>query len=295
MCINIRTKVALLLALALTLAVVGYVAAQEGEPTPCVGESVSGTIVAVDEETGIVTIDTGDGLCTVALGGEYDHPIVALLGAYFGDTSAEDLAAALEATQGCAIYDPGSGTWAWADCDAEGAVDVTVVAENEDGTFTATVIVDGEEQEVVVAVEDPATAENLREALERLAVEWGLGEDGAVAQTGDEIASYHEDGMGFGVLVKLYAIAAELKEACADADAELCGATVEELVAAFRSGQGMGQLFKEYGRPSMLGVGHVRQRMKGREHVGPPDHAGPKDHTGGPPDHAGPKKPKKDK
>jgi hypothetical protein len=299
MYIKTQMKVALFLALTLTLIVVGPVAAQESEPVPCVGEGVSGTIVAVDEETGTATIDTGDGLCTVVVGGEYEHPIVVLLGEYFGDTSAGDLTAAQETTQGCAIYDPGSGTWAWADCDAEGAVAVTVKAENEDGTFTATATVDGEEREVIVTVEDPAVADDLSEALQTLTVEWDLGEDGAVTQTGDEIASYHEDGMGFGVLVKLYAIAAEFEEACADAGDEPCGATVEELVAAFRSGQGMGQLFKEYGRPSMLGVGHVKQQMRGHERGGPkdkengpPDHASPKENNGGPPDHAGPKKPK---
>jgi hypothetical protein len=111
--IKSRMKVALLLALTLTLVAVGSVAAQEDEPGPCLGESVSGTVVAVDEETGVATIDTGDGLCTVAVGGEYAHPIVTLLGKYFGDVNAGDLTAAQEATQGCAIYDPVSETWAW--------------------------------------------------------------------------------------------------------------------------------------------------------------------------------------
>jgi len=295
-------KVALLIALTLTLVFVGSVAAQEDEPVPCAGDSVSGTVVAVDEETGIATIDTGESLCTVAVGGEYDHPIVTLLGKYFGDVNAGDLTAAQEATQGCAIYDPANETWVWADCDAEGAVTVTVSAENEDGTFAATILVDGEEQEIAITVEDPKVADDLSEALQTLTVEWDLGEDGTVTQTGDEIASYHEDGMGFGVLVKLYAMAAKLEEVCAEAGDEPCGATVEELVAAFRSGQGMGQLFKEYSRPSLLGVGHVKQELRGHERGGPkdkengpPDHAGPKEHNGGPPDHAGPKKPKKEK
>jgi hypothetical protein len=301
MCTRTRVKATLLLILALVLGIVGPVAAQEGETPPCGGESVSGTIVGVDEETGMMTIDTGAGLCTVALGGEYEHPVVALLGAYFGNVNTESLATAQDAIQGCAVYDADSDVWAWADCDAEGAVDVTVNAENEDGTFTATVTVDGEEQEIVVTVEDPEAAESLREALQTLTVEWDLGEDGAVVQAGDEIASYHEDGMGFGVLVKLYAMAAESLEACADTGDEPCGMTVEELVEAFRSGMGMGQLFKEYGKPAILGVGHVRQHERGREDGGPPPHAGPKDRNtppgngGGPPLHAGPKNSKKDK
>ncbi|NIV29816.1 MAG: hypothetical protein GWN58_10010 [Anaerolineae bacterium] len=311
---DIRLKLALFLALALTVASVSPVAAQEDEIPPCAGDSVSGTVVAVDEETGEVTVHTAGGLCTVTLDGEYDHPIVDLLGSYFGDVSAESLIRALEATQGCAVYDPDSEAWTWADCDDEDAVAVTIVGENEDGTFTA--LVDGEE--VQVSVEDLEVAERLSEALDKLVVEWKLGEDGTVVQPGDEIAAYHEDGLGFGVLVKLYAIAAASQEGCDDEEStEPCGVTVEELVEAFRSGMGLGDLFREYGRPSILGVGHVRNGRGGRagrgnragragwsddspdgdaddddsgppEHAGRPDHAGPKENTG-PPDHAGPK------
>jgi hypothetical protein len=319
--ISSEKKAALLLALALTLAIVVPVAAQEGEPPPCEGESVSGTVVAVDEEAGMVTVDSGEGQCTVMLDSEYDHPIVALLGSYFGDASADSLAKALEATQGYAVCDPDTGECTWADDDTDGAVAVMVVAENEGGTFT--VLMDG--QEVTISV-DPGTAEELREALQALSVDWELGEDGGVVQPGDEIAAYHEDGLGFGVLVKLYAMAAASQEACDDEEStDPCGVTVEELVEAFQSGTGMGDLFKEYVRPSVRGVGHVRGKGGGRpDHAGPKDRAdqpgdnadddaddddgdllnlaGPKD-KGGPPDHAGPpahagpkpKKPKKDK
>lgn len=308
-----KGKLALPLALVLAVALVVPVMAQEGEPPPCEGEGVSGTVVAVDEETGEVTLDTGGdlGLCTVTLDGEYDHPIVSLLGSYFGDVSADDLAAALESTQGYAVYDPDTGEWTWADGDTEGAVAVTVVAENDDGTFT--ILVDGEE--VIVSVDDPAVAEDLREALQALAVDWNLDGDGGFVH---DIAAYHDDGLGFGVLVKLYAMAAALEEACADAE-EPCGATVDELVAAFQSGMGLGDLMKEYGKPAILGIGHVRDKDRGKpEHAGPkdrddedddglqPEHAGPKDKPmppgqakdkNGPPGHAHskPKKPKKDK
>jgi len=108
--------------------------------------------------------------------------------------------------------------------------------------------------------------------------------------------------IGYGVLVKLYAMAAESEEACGETE-EPCGVSVEELVAAYRSGAGMGELFQEYGRPSVLGVGHMRHDGE----TGPPDHAGPKDEVEdgdgqggppddvGPPDHAGPKeKPDRD-
>lgn len=314
---HIQTKLALFLALALTLAAAGPVAAQESEVPPCEGDSVSGTVVAVDEATGEVTVYTASGLCTVTLDGDYDHPIVALLGSYFGDVSSGSLTTALEATQGCAAYDPDSEAWTWADCDDEDAVTVTVVGENDDGTFTA--LINGEEARV--SVEDPEVAERLSRALQKLVVEWKVAEDGTVVQPGDEIAAYHEDGLGFGVLVKLYAIAAASQEACGDEEStEPCGVTVEELVAAFQSGVGLGDLFKEYGRPSILGVGHVRGRGFGQsghagpkdradrpdddadddDDLGPPDHAGAKGHTGhedrggsndhtGPPDHAGPK------
>jgi hypothetical protein len=329
--IHIQKMVALLLAPALTLAVVGSVAAQDGEipPPPCEGEGVSGTVVAVDEEGGIVTVDTGDGWCTVTLDGEYDHPIVALLGSYFGDVSAGSLAEALDTTQGCAVHDPDSDTWTWADCSDEDAVPVTVVAENEDGTFTVTATVGGEEVTGTVTVDDPETAERLSEALQALAVGWDLDGEGGVVQPGDEIAAYHEDGLGFGVLVKLYAMAAASQQECEDEESpEPCGVTVAELVEAFQSGTGMGELFKDYVRPFVRGIGHVRGKGGGRpEHAGPkdradwpddddaddddddlgsldragrPDHAGPKDKdkdkgNGGPPAHAGPKDKDKDK
>ncbi|MCP4539278.1 MAG: hypothetical protein GY832_19250 [Chloroflexi bacterium] len=318
-------KTALLLALISILVNVKPVAAQGTIVLPCAEESISGTIVATDGETGTFTIDTGAGLCTVMLSGEQEHPIVVLLGSYFGDVSVESLVAALETTQGCAVYDAVNGTWSWADCDAEGAVPATVVAGNEDGTFTVTV--NGEQ--VTVTVDDPATAESLSEALQALTVEnLGLDGKGAAIQPGDEIAAYHAEGMGFGVLAKLYAMTAELEAACAAVEPdELCGATAAELVEAFQSGMGMGQLFKEYGKPTIRGVGHVRQQMKKpKNHGGPPPHAGPKngrgnddeptspdssedehsggppphagppdDHSGGPPHHDGPKKPKKNK
>lgn len=293
-----RTRVTLILALALTWIIAEPTAAQEPIPLPCGGESVSGVVVAVDAGTGTVTLNTGVGLCTVTLDGEYGHPIVGLLGVYFGDVSIADLAAALKATQGCAVYDPDSDTWAWADCAVAGAVPATIIAENEDGAFTAIITVDGEPVAVAVTVDDPAAAEGLSEALQTLTAEdWKLNEDGAVLQASDEIAAYHEEGMGFGVLAKLYAMAAEWQETCvAVGSAEPCAVTAAELVEAFQSGTGMGQLFKEYGKPAILGVGHVKQQTKDEEHGnggGPPPHAGPKDdRTTGPPPHAGPKKPK---
>jgi hypothetical protein len=85
--------------------------------------------------------------------------------------------------------------------------------------------------------------------------------DTGLTTVGEQIATYHADGMGFGVLVKLYAMAAESNAACTG-DAACTPVTVEELVTAFDSGTGIGELMKEYGRPSLLGVGHVRNALE---------------------------------
>lgn len=249
----------------LVLSTVGVVHAQEETAAPCAGETVSGTVVAVDEETGTVTVETEDGTtCTVTVKSDYEHPIVALLGAYFGDVNLGDLSDALEATQGCAIQDTETGEWAWTDCDTEGAVEVQVTGVNDDGTFTATA--DGDE--ITLTVKDTDASDALSKALEDLVTEFDLDEDGGLVQVGDQIAEYHDDGMGFGVLTKLYAMAMESQEACAEEEAgdaatgdETCGVSVDELVTAFQSGTGMGQLFKEYGKPSILGVGHVKHAL----------------------------------
>jgi len=82
-----------------------------------------------------------------------------------------------------------------------------------------------------------------------------------------EIAAYHEEGMGFGELVKLYAMVQASEEACAEqtADTTCAPLTIDELVTRVQNGEGMGQLFKEYGKPAMLGVGHVKQEMKDKD------------------------------
>ncbi len=268
-----KTRLAVLFTYLLLISVVGVAFAQESDPpapVPCDGEQVSGVVVAVDEAAGVVTVDTGEALCTVALGGgEYDHPIVALLGTYFDDISAESLAAALADLARFAVQDE-NGDWQWAEEGADGAVPVQVVAvvDNGDGTFTVELAVEGQTDPVFITTGDAFLAAELKGALKELAVMWMLNEDGTVSEAGDRIAAYHEDGMGFGVLTKLFAMAHESQEACSGlelAEGEVCGVTVEELVAAFQSGTGMGQLFKEHGKPSMVGVGHVRKAQKAQE------------------------------
>lgn len=280
----IKAILSLLLAVLLALPATGFAAAQEAEMLPCEGDQVTGTVVAVDDATGTVTVDTGDGLCTVDVDDDdsrYAHPMVALLSAYFGSTfDTTGLTDALDTVEGCALQDPETEAWTWVACGTEGAVQVVVTADNQDGAFSATA--DGEE--IDVAVDDPLTAQGLSDALAEMHVDWELNGDGGLSQVGSQIASYHEDGLGFGVLTKLFAMAAESREACADADpidggmlgevsadglslevtavTETCGVAVDDLVTAFRSGTGMGQLFKEYGKPSILGIGHVRKAQR---------------------------------
>ncbi len=288
--------------------------AQDPATAPC-ASPVSGTVVAVDPLTGLVTVGLADGgQCTVVLAqGTYQHPVTALLGQYFDDVSVETLAEALDALQGCALDVPEVG-WTWVSCDTPGAVAVTVTGTDPEGGFTA-VLMSGEQ--ITLLVGDPQAAGELEGNLESLAVQWELDEFGEVIEAGDKISAYHDEGIGFGVLVKLFAIAGESQEACAAEGATTdltCGVTVEELVAAIEvDGLGMGELFKLYGKPSMLGVGHVRQNADGDK--GKPEWAGPKDkgedtvgapdssepdggqdqEKKGPPDHANGNKDKKDK
>lgn len=106
-----------------------------------------------------------------------------------------------------------------------------------------------------------------------------------------QIALYHDEGMGFGVLVKLYAMAEASTEACvklqptpgptADPNQPAASPTVEptqpacvpvtvdELVSEFQGGTGMGQLFKEFGKPALLGVGQVRKALQHLPQVTP--------------------------
>lgn len=116
------------------------------------------------------------------------------------------------------------------------------------------------DEEIPGDPEDPADPEEV-ETPEPDESESGLG------PIGEEIAAYHEDGMGFGVLVKIYAMVEASEEACA-VEGDVVGEegctplTADELVTAFNSGTGMGTLFKEHGKPALLGVGHVKQELK---------------------------------
>jgi hypothetical protein len=229
-------------------------------PTPCPAGQVSGTVVAVDPATGTLTIEYKDATgatlyCTATLTGSYDHPIVTLLGKYFGDISPETLAAALNDTKGCVLQDPTTLAYSWVDCSTAGAVPVTVAGQNPDGTFSVK-LADG--TLVSVSIADQATIDKILAALKALAVSL---QDGDVVLVSDRIAMYHDQGMGFGVLVKLYFLAST-QPACVNPASAECAAAVQALVDEFKGGTGMGLLFKKYGKPAGLGVGHVRQKIK---------------------------------
>lgn len=184
--------------------------------------SLVGTVAAQTGTTPTVTpTPTDDAAETSA----YTHPIVQILAAYFGREAASET--------------------------------LTPVTATDTPTETAT--------------PDPNATET------QTPTESVTGTD-ALAQ---EIETYHEDGMGFGVLVKLYAMAEAAKIACPTAPttdvtpvpsdgtttdgttaaAPCTAVTVDQLVQEFKSGTGMGQLFKTYGKPSLLGVGQVKHAL----------------------------------
>jgi hypothetical protein len=104
-------------------------------------------------------------------------------------------------------------------------------------------------------------------------------DDSGLGPMGELIAKYHEEGMGFGVLVKIFSYVKDSEDACkaqatatpdpnvSDGTPETCTPlTPDELVTMFKE-EGMGALFKKYGKPSLLGVGWVRKALKSTETV----------------------------
>jgi hypothetical protein len=272
----------LLLVLLLSLGVASAASAEEGDPVElCAGTDVSGTVVAVDEALNQATIDQGEGnLCYVQLDGEWDHPITALLGSYFDDADAATLSAALETLSiqiSCETPEEGEEVCDLTDDPESMEVTVLSVTEDEYGNYIVEVLVkteEGEETKTFLYSDNEEIAQGWIDALAALDVSWTLGTDEEgnpiVVEAGDEIAAYHEDGWGFGQLVKAYAIAGEAETACAGGGSEaagedsvdFCSVTVAGLLEEFESGGGWGALFKAYGKPSLLGVGHIRNADK---------------------------------
>ena len=73
------------------------------------------------------------------------------------------------------------------------------------------------------------------------------------------IAGLHEEQeLGFGEITKLLQILAEAKDDCVFNDVN-CDVTLDGLIDEYKAGAGMGELFQKYGKPELLGVGHVRK------------------------------------
>jgi hypothetical protein len=233
---------------------------------------LSGVVVGVDAEAGTVDILQEDGtIVTVTLSeGDYHHPITALLAEYFGTDNVGDWETALETLQ----TDDGVVVALVESTDADGNPVWTATLLAEDGTTSEQEITDAEE------------AAALEDALDATTVDLTVLDDGSgnltLPDISDQIEAYHDAGIGYGELVKIYAIAQESQEACEAAaeeeaaateeppateepagEEEPCGVTVEELAAMVLAGTDMGTLFEQYGKPALLGVGHVRQALDG--------------------------------
>jgi len=217
-------------------------------------DQVSGVVVSVDAENNTAVVDTDpeseEGLCVVEFEQDFGHPITTLLGNYFSNFSTEELNTALETTQGaqvCIVPVPESDPIEWQlaeleegeECPEDGVMADVTGYDSVNG-FQLAFNYEDEDQEIDLMFENPELASAF-ESLNLL-----LNEDGSLQDVGHEIAEYHDEGYGFGVLVKIYGIA----EDCDECD-------VESLLAMFDE-NGMGHIFKEYGKPALLGVGHVR-------------------------------------
>lgn len=75
----------------------------------------------------------------------------------------------------------------------------------------------------------------------------------------EAVAALHEEqDLGFGEITKLLQITVEAQAACA-LEGLNCDVTLDSLVAEYKAGEGMGELFKKYGKPEYTGVGQVRK------------------------------------
>ena len=73
------------------------------------------------------------------------------------------------------------------------------------------------------------------------------------------VAALHEEqDLGFGEITKLLQITVEAQAACA-LEGINCDVTLDSLIAEYKAGAGMGELFKIYGKPEYTGIGQVRK------------------------------------
>jgi hypothetical protein len=78
----------------------------------------------------------------------------------------------------------------------------------------------------------------------------------------EAVASLHEDeDLGFGEITKLLQITVEAQADCT-LEGVNCDVTLDGLLAEYKDGAGMGELFKKYGKPELTGVGQVRKAVE---------------------------------
>ena len=87
------------------------------------------------------------------------------------------------------------------------------------------------------------------------------GEPEPVIVPEEAVAAMHvEEDLGFGEIVKLMGIVEDAQATCAETG-ENCGVTLDSLLAEYKDGTGMGELFEMYGKPEHLGVGQIRKEL----------------------------------
>jgi CxxC motif-containing protein len=156
--------------------------------------------------------------------------------------------------------------------EAENDVSWEITVEDEEGNTT------------VVPTDDKELVTDLMKALRMLEVSLEVtSEEGGEVLVAVEpetgTSEWYEEMGSYGLIVKLEGIAAmslaecepeepaddgtptATPEAGDEEPEEECGVTVAELLEEFAKGGGLGHLFREYGRPEFMGVGHVRQQM----------------------------------
>jgi len=247
------------LVVAFALAIPGSASAKPASFDACTGDTISGVVVVVDETTGEITLYTADGTeCTVVKRvEEYEHPVINLLGQFFEKVSLKELSGNLENLQTWVIFNAATNSYEFANETDIGAVSAIVidVSVNPDDTYQIVLLVEGETIPQTINTPDFILYQTYLDSLLIDTVTFDLIMDGTgntfVNDGADQIGAYHDDGMGLGVLVKLFAMA------------DAYGVPVDELVTRFKDGEGIGQLFKDenLGKPDLLGVGHVFKEL----------------------------------
>ena len=75
----------------------------------------------------------------------------------------------------------------------------------------------------------------------------------------EQVVTMHtEENLGFGEITKLLQIATDAQESCELYGTD-CDITVDSLLAEYKSGLGMGELFAKYGKPDITGVGQTKK------------------------------------